>query len=244
MKATFGDRFSEITMACGWLTDTLRHPSYDDLPEWFDGLDSSKSARALTAAATIDQRAEWLPHLLPTYLTSHKPRDRTHAEECGTPWAWNAKHLSGAHLTAWRIAYDSRWCETADDRQRERAAIHARLLAFSALGEPAKPAEIAKALATLLAVVDQQMPAAMAGFIVEILARSHAPLPAVLSLMEHVARTEGGKVKPATFAAAIEAIGERRHDLNYAAVQPARDMLKHWAEALDLLGHTAAKVAA
>lgn len=233
--ATFGDRFPEIVLACGWLTDTLRHPGYDELAGWFEAQASDKSCRAITAAATIDQRAEWLPHLLPSYLTRSGPRDRAQAERCGVPWAWPATSLHGPRRTAWRIAAECEHSDGPAEAAAERTELHARLSAFSALGEPAKPAAIAAALARLLGVLDQTMPEPMASFTVEILRRSHAPLAAVLHLMEHVARTEGGRVRPATFAAAIEAIGERQQAFFTEAVWPARAMLADWVEACELL---------
>ena len=127
---------------------------------------------------------------------------------------------------------DDEWREDRDDLNAlevwaAKYAIHLR----RSLIEPAGEDEIAEALCALADVLDQNVRAQTAAFIIELVGKAQLPIYLVRSLFERVAASEAGRLKPASFTRLLVEMTPRWQQARRAAAD-ARTFVEHLQPAL------------
>jgi hypothetical protein len=182
-------------------------------------------------------RDQWWTQARPELLGV--PKTKREAEH-RAQWAWPALQ-SGDPVAFAAVALEVEHRLFGDDGPEGTEAL---LAGWAGLGTPATRAEVAIALGTLLKVLDQAIPEEAALFIIEEIEGTRMPAAAVWRMMEHFARHETGRVKPATFTE-MNKIAERRHDtfsndFVWKAAAVLRVLPAAWAALDDIEGYIAA----
>ncbi len=187
-----------------------------DLVDWLLGLNGEKGKSSVPF--------EVLPTPFDTWRSTQADDWR-----CYPPWAQRAaRTVDGAAQTA---AFLALLTESFEDS--EKAGTRAWLNDILRLRQPAERADVVDSLKMLCGVLDQTLKPTTAGFITEMFEAEHLPAAAVWRAMEHTARTEGGRIKPATFADMLDAARARK--MNYMALlHPAVTAADHFDKAWHL----------
>jgi hypothetical protein len=173
-----------------------------------------------------------LPGLLEELLPATMPKDANEARLV----AWNGNAMARTAAYLWLIDYNG-WADSEPDadefrRLRSWARNYAMLLRLCLI-EPAEPDQIADGLALLADVLDQSVSERTATFIIEdLIGKAKLPFYVVNALLEHVAKHEAGKIRPASFTRLVQGAEERLQTVRNKT-RDLRLFVNHLEPALD-----------
>ncbi|MBV8526196.1 MAG: hypothetical protein JOY71_29490 [Acetobacteraceae bacterium] len=168
------------------------------LIEWIAGKDSNDKF--------IPDRSD--DHKLPDYLDDFliKPKKADFEDH---PWMREAWQTSGADGAKRQAVHPKLLGEVIEGEIEPYARDFADEIRRTLI-DPATPAEIAEALATLADVLGQTVGERTAQFIIEMFREFRLPVFVVNQIFECVAVSESGKIRPVSFARLLDVARKRR----------------------------------
>lgn len=163
-----------------------------------------------------------------------QPYDCAFANQPALRAAWNSRGVLKTAASL-RLAQLEDWHHAEQDADElEKVVSWARKYAINvrfSLLEAAEPEQIADGLETLADVLNQDLGERTATFIIEMVANTQLPLYPVNALFAHVAMTEPGKIRPASFTKRMQLMTARWR-LARLAVHGLRAFVDHLEPAL------------